>query len=176
MRGLGFAREHLFNSPANAALTMATAVLIALVLWPAVRFLLIDAVWDGASRVDCLPQTRGHEVGACWPFIRAKFRQLMYGFYPQSEQWRVNLAYALGLILYELCTGIVPGGGGTLVELAKRRQEEDLPPLASLSGDVDPRLACVSADAQHLVGSHLRDEPERGHERPDDAADRRDRE
>jgi general L-amino acid transport system permease protein len=99
VRGLGFAREHLFNSPANAALTIATAVLIALVLWPAVRFLLIDAVWDGASRVDCLPQTAGHEVGACWPFIRAKFRQLMYGFYPESEQWRVNLTYALGLIL-----------------------------------------------------------------------------
>jgi general L-amino acid transport system permease protein len=98
-RGLGFAREHLFNSPANAALTMATAVLIAFVLWPAVRFLLIDAVWDGASRVDCLPQTAGHEVGACWPFIRAKFRQLIYGFYPESEQWRVNLTYALGLIL-----------------------------------------------------------------------------
>jgi general L-amino acid transport system permease protein len=98
-RRFAFAREHLFNSPLNAALTLASMVLIALVLWPAVRFLLVDAVWDGASRVDCLPQSAGHEVGACWPFIKAKFRQLMYGFYPEPEQWRVNLTYALGAIL-----------------------------------------------------------------------------
>jgi general L-amino acid transport system permease protein len=41
----------------------------------------------------------GREVGACWPFVRAKFAQFMYGFYPESEQWRVNLTYALGAIL-----------------------------------------------------------------------------
>ena len=98
-RSLAFARQHLFNSPANAALTLASAVLLALVLWPALRFLLLDAVWDGASRVDCLPERVSHEVGACWPFINAKFRQLMYGFYPENEQWRVNLTYALGAVL-----------------------------------------------------------------------------
>ena len=70
-----------------------------LVLWPTVKFLLIDAVWTGTSRVDCLPETVGREVGACWPFVRAKFTQFMYGFYPASEQWRVNLTYALGAIL-----------------------------------------------------------------------------
>jgi general L-amino acid transport system permease protein len=56
-------------------------------------------VWDGASRVDCLPETAGHPVGACWPFIAAKFDQFMYGFYPEDQQWRVNLTYALGAIL-----------------------------------------------------------------------------
>jgi general L-amino acid transport system permease protein len=99
VRRLTFAREHLFNSPANATLTVVSVILLALVLWPALRFLLIDAVWDGASRVDCLPQSAGHEVGACWPFIKAKLRQLMYGFYPEGEQWRVNLTYALGALL-----------------------------------------------------------------------------
>jgi general L-amino acid transport system permease protein len=70
-----------------------------MLVWPTVKFLLIDAVWDGSSRVDCLAQTVGREVGACWPFIFAKFGQFMYGFYPESQQWRVDLAYALGLIL-----------------------------------------------------------------------------
>ena len=37
------------------------------------QFLIIDAVWTGSSRVDCLPETVGREVGACWPFITAKF-------------------------------------------------------------------------------------------------------
>ncbi len=74
-------------------------MIVALLLWPTVRFLFIDAVWDGASRIDCLSETIGREVGACWPFIKAKFAQFMYGFYPESEQWRVNLTYALGVIL-----------------------------------------------------------------------------
>jgi general L-amino acid transport system permease protein len=38
-------------------------------------------------------------VGACWPFIQAKFGQFMFGFYPDDERWRVNLTYALGVIL-----------------------------------------------------------------------------
>jgi general L-amino acid transport system permease protein len=96
---LAFARKHLFNSPLNFTLTLASAVLSGLVLWSVVRFLFIDAVWDGASRIDCLSESVGHEVGACWPFIKAKFRQLMYGFYPESELWRVNLTYATGVML-----------------------------------------------------------------------------
>jgi general L-amino acid transport system permease protein len=61
--------------------------------------LLIDAVWDGSSRVDCLAETVGRPVGACWPFIFAKFAQFMYGFYPADETWRINLTYAIGVVL-----------------------------------------------------------------------------
>ncbi len=89
-------RQRLFGSLLNSALTLLGAGLVVLLVWPAIRFLLIDAVWDGASRVDCLPETVGRPVGACWPFVAAKFDQFMYGFYPQSEHWRVNLTYALG--------------------------------------------------------------------------------
>ena len=38
-------------------------------------------------------------MGACWPFIWAKLDQLIYGFYPASERWRVNVVYWLGAIL-----------------------------------------------------------------------------
>src|SRR5262249_53719341 len=72
--------SRLLNSPFNAALTVVSAVLVVLVLWPAARFLFVDAVWDGANRADCLPETAGHPVGACWLFIKAKLPQLMYGF------------------------------------------------------------------------------------------------
>jgi general L-amino acid transport system permease protein len=61
------------------------------------NFLLIDAVWDGASRVDCLPDQIGRQVGACWPFIGAKMGQLLYGFYPFDETWRVDLTAAIGV-------------------------------------------------------------------------------
>ena len=92
-------RARLFGGALNTTLTLVSAVIIALLVWPTVKFLFIDAVWTGSSRVDCLPETVGREVGACWPFVKAKFAQFMYGFYPESEQWRVNLTYALGAIL-----------------------------------------------------------------------------
>jgi len=96
---LGFARQRLFGGVLNTTLTLLSLLLLIVVLPPLLRFLIIDAVWDGASRVDCLPETQGRPVGACWPFVAAKFRQFMYGFYPEAEQWRINVTYALGVIL-----------------------------------------------------------------------------
>jgi general L-amino acid transport system permease protein len=96
---LTWTRARLFGGIFNSVVTIVGAAVIAALVWPAVKFLLFDAVWSGSSRVDCLPETVGRQVGACWPFIAAKFVQLMYGFYPESEQWRVNLTYALGAVL-----------------------------------------------------------------------------
>jgi general L-amino acid transport system permease protein len=96
---LGFVRQRLFGGPLNTALTLLSLLLVIIVLPPLVRFLIIDAVWSGTSRTDCLTETLGRPVGACWPFVAAKFRQFMYGFYPEAEQWRVNVTYALGVIL-----------------------------------------------------------------------------
>ena len=92
-------RQRLFNGPLNAALTVAGLALIVLLGWPALKFLLIDAVWTGADRTACLPENVGHPVGACWPFITAKFGQFMYGFYPVSERWRVDLTFVLCVVL-----------------------------------------------------------------------------
>jgi general L-amino acid transport system permease protein len=92
-------RWNFFSGPYNTALTLFSIYLIWLFGWPTIKFLFIDAVWDGASRVDCLPETVGHAVGACWPFIEARFSQFIYGFYPESERWRVDLTFALGVIL-----------------------------------------------------------------------------
>jgi general L-amino acid transport system permease protein len=95
----GWLHQRLFGSASNAILTVVSFAILAALLWPTIRFLLIDAVWQGADRADCLPETVGRPVGACWPFIAAKFNQFMYGFYPDDQQWRVNLTYALGAIL-----------------------------------------------------------------------------
>ncbi len=96
---LGWLRQRLFDSVLNTVLTVLSATLLVALVWPTVRFLLIDAVWTGSDRTACLAETVGRPVGACWPFIAAKFNQFMYGFYPESEQWRVNVTYALGLML-----------------------------------------------------------------------------
>jgi general L-amino acid transport system permease protein len=92
-------RERLFGSILNSVLTVLAAAILAALLWPTIRFLLIDAVWVGSDRTDCLAETVGRPVGACWPFITARFTQFMYGFYPANQIWRVNLTYAVGALL-----------------------------------------------------------------------------
>lgn len=92
-------REKLFSSIFNAVVTLLSVVVLVALVWPAVKFMLIDAVWQGTSRTDCLAETVGRPVGACWPFIAAKFGQFMYGFYPADQAWRVNLTYAIGVAL-----------------------------------------------------------------------------
>ncbi len=96
---VGFARTRLLNSPTNILLTILGALLIYAVVVPAIRFLLVDAVWQGSDRTACLEQNAGHPVGACWPYIYAKFDQLMYGFYPEAERWRVKLTYLIAVVL-----------------------------------------------------------------------------
>jgi general L-amino acid transport system permease protein len=89
-------RWHIMRSWEDFGLTVLSLYLIWILGWPTVKFLFIDAVWTGSSRNDCLPETVGHTVGACWPFITAKFSQFIYGFYPESERWRADLTFALG--------------------------------------------------------------------------------
>jgi general L-amino acid transport system permease protein len=96
---VGFLRTRLFNSPTNILLTIVSALLLWFIAVPSLKFLLVDAVWSGTDRNACLAENAGHPVGACWPFIEAKFDQLMYGFYPEPERWRVNLTYLLAAIL-----------------------------------------------------------------------------
>src|SRR6201992_2786476 len=96
---VGFIRMRLLNSPTNILLTILGARLIWFTVVPALRFLLVDAVWHGADRNACLEQTVGHPVGACWPYIAAKIDQFIYGFYPEAERWRVNLTFLLAAVL-----------------------------------------------------------------------------
>ena len=96
---IGFLRARLFNSPTNILLTIASALLLWFTVIPALKFLLIDAVWSGTDRNACLAENAGHVVGACWPYVHAKLTQFIYGFYPEPERWRVNLTFALAALL-----------------------------------------------------------------------------
>jgi general L-amino acid transport system permease protein len=91
---IGTLRTRLFNSPTNILLTIIGALLLWFTIIPSVKFLIVDAVWSGQDRSACLA-----ENGACWPYIQAKLPQLIYGFYPEAERWRVNLALILAAAL-----------------------------------------------------------------------------
>ena len=96
---IGLLRTRLFNSPTNILLTIVGVLLLWFIVVPALRFLLFDAVWTGTDRNACLAENAGHPVGACWPFVQAKFSQFIYGFYPEPERWRVNLTFLLAALL-----------------------------------------------------------------------------
>ena len=95
----GVLRSRLLNSPTNILLTILCLLLVWYVVVPALKFLLVDAVWTGKDRTACLSETAGYSVGACWPYVWAKLNQLIYGFYPEAQRWRVNLTFLLGVAL-----------------------------------------------------------------------------
>jgi len=91
---VGWVRKNLFSGWFNITLTAVSVVLIALIVPPLLKFYIFDAVWTGDNRESCLVAS-----GACWPFVKAKFGQFVYGFYPIAERWRPNLVFAFGAIL-----------------------------------------------------------------------------
>src|SRR5207302_9277709 len=102
----------LFNSPSNILLTIVSMLLLWFTVIPALKFLLVDAVWSGTDRNACLAENAGHPVGACWPYIQAKITQFIYGFYPEPERWRVNLTFLIaGLLLLPLLIPRLPAKG-----------------------------------------------------------------
>lgn len=60
---------------------------------PLIQWAVLDADWVGDSREAC------DSGGACWVFVSVRFNQFMYGLYPESEYWRINLAGILLVLL-----------------------------------------------------------------------------
>jgi len=87
-------QKNLFSSPFNVVLTLLGAWLIWSVVPPFLEWAFFDAAFTGESRREC----EAVASGACWAFIHERFHLFVYGFYPDSERWRVNLAF-VGLIL-----------------------------------------------------------------------------
>ena len=93
-RCIGWLRANLFSTPSNALLALAAAGLAVALLAPLVEWLLIDAQWRGTTPADC-----PDKGAACWPFVWARLDQFIYGLYPETERWRLNLGVGMGLAL-----------------------------------------------------------------------------
>lgn len=93
-----WARENLFSSVTDTALTLVGLYLVYLVVSNFIDWAILSAVTVGTSGADC--NVPG--AGACWPFVTSKLKVFMYGRYPEAELWRVDLTYALA------AAGLVP--------------------------------------------------------------------
>jgi general L-amino acid transport system permease protein len=92
---IGWLRDNLFSGWLNIVLTCLCLGLLVWIVPPLTKFLVIDAVWDGAGRADCLPSPAQPEIGACWAFVKERINFFVYGFYPIEERWRVDVFFAL---------------------------------------------------------------------------------
>lgn len=89
---LPWLRDNLFSSPANTLLTLLALWLLYLIVPPILNWAFWEADWVGSTREDC------QSDGACWVFIQVWLKQLLYGRYPESELWRINLAYLIFVV------------------------------------------------------------------------------
>jgi len=85
----------LFGTPLNSLITVVTVALLAWIIPPLLRWGIFDATWTGTS-ADCAAAS-----GACWAFVGAKFRFILFAFYPPALQWRplIVMVLLLGLLV-----------------------------------------------------------------------------
>jgi general L-amino acid transport system permease protein len=86
---LGRGRAGLFATPADAVLTILIGLVLAFTVPAVVRWALVEAVWTGETKAVCKPD------GACWALVSARWPQMLAGFYPPDQIWRVGVATAL---------------------------------------------------------------------------------
>jgi general L-amino acid transport system permease protein len=92
---LGWLRANLLATPFNIMLTILIGLLLAWAIPELVKFLLLDAVWTGTDRNACLEYVQHRDIGACWPFVWERLPYFIYGSYPISERWRVDVFFAM---------------------------------------------------------------------------------
>ena len=77
----------------NAILTLLIIFLLIQNIPPLLNWLFFDADYIGVSKEDCSRE------GACWVFVNVWLKRLIYGLYPNSEIWRINLSFLMLIAL-----------------------------------------------------------------------------
>ncbi len=103
---IGWLRVNMFSSIGNSILTLLSLYVIYVAISGVYAFTVTNAIWEGTGGAAC----RVENVGACWPYIGNRLTFFIYGFYPDTEYWRPNLAFAIGgVLLFLLATPQIPG-------------------------------------------------------------------
>ena len=95
---LAWIKTNLFSSPLNTALTILSLWLLWTIVPPFINWVFLESIWDAADRKDCWAQMPNPREGACWAFIIGSFEFFVYGWYPDTEKWRVNLSFIILII------------------------------------------------------------------------------
>ncbi|MGC1579288.1 MAG: amino acid ABC transporter permease [Beijerinckiaceae bacterium] len=92
---MAWLRREVIATPADGLLAVVLLVLAALLVPPALRWLVLDSVLLADT-----PNACRVAAGACWAIITNHARVVLFGVYPYSEQWRA--AFAMLIVLAAL--------------------------------------------------------------------------
>lgn len=102
-----------FRTPLSALLSLATLALCLPLLWVALHWLVLSAVWPWQPAALCQSQT-----GTCWPFVAEKLNLILFGTYPRDELWRPVVTTVL-LCAMTVQTGLQMTGRGLPLRLGQ---------------------------------------------------------
>ncbi len=101
---LAWARANLFGNIWSSLVTLALAYFM---LKGAIGFIdwaFVNSVWsvpaDAAGKLDPTACRVAKGTGACWAVIGDKYRFILFGTYPYSEQWRSAIVIVLFIVLF----------------------------------------------------------------------------
>jgi general L-amino acid transport system permease protein len=102
-RIIGWLRANLFASISSSIMSLLLIAVLGKALVSLVQWGIANAIWviRGDQTGPCRA-IRG--VGACWAVIPEKYRFILFGTYPFSEQWRPALATLIFIALFYLST------------------------------------------------------------------------
>ncbi len=90
---IGWLRGNLFNSWYNTILTIVFILVLMQLVPPLFKWAFVDSLWNSSSEA-C------REIdGACWSVIPQNINFIIFGFFPEGQQWRPTLAMLLMLAL-----------------------------------------------------------------------------
>ena len=84
--------KNLNSSNFNAILSLIVIFILIKYVPSLLNWTFFDANFSVISKEDCTGD------GACWVFVKVWFNRFMYGMYPDSEQWRINISFLVLLI------------------------------------------------------------------------------
>lgn len=87
-----WSRANLFSSVWQSLFTVLGLFLIVWIGQAVIQWSILEA----SFRADTLSECQGK--GACWAIVKARWQQFFYGFYPESEYWRIHLSFICFLI------------------------------------------------------------------------------
>ncbi len=93
---LGWLRANLFSSWYNSIVTILILWLLITIIPALFSWLFLDSVWGTRNDEGILTaEACRASSGACWTFVREKFRLILFGTFPFKEQWRPMVAVLL---------------------------------------------------------------------------------
>ncbi|MEC7191008.1 MAG: amino acid ABC transporter permease, partial [Pseudomonadota bacterium] len=92
---IGWARKNLFATPADTIFTLLALYVLFSIVPSFIQWAFIDAGYVAENREACWKMMETPGGAACWAFTSIRLNQLLYGFYPETEIWRINLSFVL---------------------------------------------------------------------------------